>query len=174
MPGLRRHAKNRSETAGQRSAAGGNLEQNPNGQARDVVVLTYGTFDLLHYGHIRLLQRARSLGSRLVVGLSTEEFCRQKGKCCIFTYEERKEMLEALSCVDLVFPETCWEQKTSDLAAYHVDIFVMGDDWAGSFDELNCVYLPRTEGISTTCIKKKRVVGAVYSGGRRGLYGKGR
>lgn len=148
------------------------MELEPSEENRDLTVLTYGTFDLLHYGHIRLLKRARAMGSRLVVGLSTEEFCRLKGKRCIFSYEERKEMLEALSCVDLVIPETCWEQKSKDIKVHHAGLLVMGADWAGSFDDLGCVYLPRTEGISTTCIKRKRILGSVYAGGRRRLHAK--
>ena len=122
-------------------------------------VITYGTFDLLHYGHINLLQRARALGDYLIVALSTDEFnwdCKQKK--CYFTYEERKKLLEAVRYVDLVIPETCWEQKREDVKEFRVDTFVMGDDWEGKFDELkDCcevVYLPRTPEISSTQIKK--------------------
>ena len=123
-------------------------------------VITYGTFDLLHYGHIKLLKRAKSYGDYLIVALSTEEFNRvEKHKQCYFSYEERKEMLEAIRYVDLVIPETCWEQKLTDVDLYHVDVFVIGDDWTGKFDELKekgveVVYLPRTPEISTTQIKK--------------------
>ncbi len=121
-------------------------------------VITYGSFDLLHYGHISLLRRARSMGQYLIVGLSTEGFSKLKGKQCFFTYEERKELLEAVRYVDLVIPETCWEQKIEDVETYHVDVFVIGDDWKGEFDFLkdHCqvVYLPRTPEISTTEIKK--------------------
>ena len=123
-------------------------------------VLTYGTFDLLHYGHIRLLQRAKALGDYLIVALSTDEFNAQKGKKAYHNYETRKKMLEAIRYVDLVIPEECWEQKISDVQKYDVDIVVMGSDWAGSdkFDYLKdyceVVYLDRTEGISTTKIKK--------------------
>jgi glycerol-3-phosphate cytidylyltransferase len=121
-------------------------------------VITYGTFDLLHYGHINLLRRAKQLGDYLIVALSTDDFNRQKGKECYFSYEERKNLLEAIRYVDLVIPETCWEQKSSDIALYHIDTFVMGDDWKGKFDELSplceVVYLPRTEEISTTKIKE--------------------
>ena len=100
-------------------------------------VITYGTFDLLHYGHINLLRRARELGDYLVVALSTDEFnWNQKQKKCYFPYEERKRMLEAIRYVDLVIPEESWEQKTSDVDKYQIDIFVMGDDWKGKFDFL--------------------------------------
>ena len=122
-------------------------------------VLTYGTFDLLHYGHIRLLQRAKALGDYLVVALSTDEFNAGKGKTAYHNYETRKKMLEAIRYVDLVIPEECWEQKLNDVDKYDIDIVVMGSDWAGSdkFDYLkeHCevVYLDRTEGISTTKIK---------------------
>ena len=123
-------------------------------------ILTYGTFDLLHYGHIRLLQRARALGDYLVVALSTDEFNASKGKKAYHNYETRKKMLEAIRYVDLVIPEECWEQKISDVQKYDIDIVVMGSDWAGSdkFDYLKdyceVVYLDRTEGISTTKIKR--------------------
>ena len=122
-------------------------------------VITYGTFDLLHYGHINLLQRARSYGDYLVVGLSTDDFNAQKNKNCYFSYEERKKMLEALRCVDMVIPETCWEQKTEDVKKYGIDVFVMGNDWEGKFDFLSdfceVIYLPRTPEISTSRIKKE-------------------
>lgn len=121
-------------------------------------VLTYGTFDLLHYGHINLLTRARSLGDYLVVGLSTDEFnWNSKQKKCYFSYDIRKQMLEALRCVDLVLPEECWEQKIRDVQLYHIDVFCMGDDWKGKFDFLKdyceVVYFSRTPEISTTSIK---------------------
>lgn len=122
-------------------------------------VITYGTYDLLHYGHINLLQRAKALGDYLVVGLSTDEFnWNEKHKKCYFTYEERKEMLEALRAVDLVIPENNWEQKKSDVHLYQIDTFVIGDDWKGKFDFLKeegveVIYLPRTPEISTTQIK---------------------
>ena len=122
-------------------------------------VITYGTFDLLHYGHINLLERAKALGDYLIVALSTDEFnwnCKQKK--CYFTYEERKRMLEAVRYVDLVIPEENWEQKVSDVKEFRVDTFVMGDDWVGKFDFLkdSCevVYLPRTPEISSTQIKR--------------------
>lgn len=123
-------------------------------------ILTYGTYDLLHYGHIRLLQRAKALGDYLIVALSTDEFNSGKGKKAYHNYETRKKMLEAIRYVDLVIPEDCWEQKISDVQKYDVDMVVMGSDWAGSdrFDYLKeyceVVYLDRTEGISTTKIKK--------------------
>lgn len=123
-------------------------------------ILTYGTFDLLHYGHIRLLQRAKALGDYLIVALSTEEFNEIKGKQTYHNYETRKMMLEAIRYVDLVIPEENWEQKINDVREYHVDTVVMGSDWAGSDkfeylnDYCNVVYLDRTEGISTSKIKK--------------------
>ena len=121
-------------------------------------VITYGTFDLLHYGHINILRRAKMYGDYLIVCLSTDEFNALKGKKCYFSYEERKQLVEAVRYVDLVIPETCWEQKKSDVHEYHIDTFVMGDDWAGKFDFLKdegveVVYLPRTPDISTTQIK---------------------
>ena len=122
-------------------------------------VITYGTFDMLHYGHINLLRRAKELGDYLVVVLSTDEFnWNSKQKKCYFSYEERKKLVEAVRYVDLVIPEENWDQKISDVKEYHVDTFVMGDDWKGKFDFLKdyceVVYLPRTEGISTTKIKQ--------------------
>ena len=123
-------------------------------------VLTYGTFDLLHYGHVRLLQRAAALGDYLVVALSTDEFNSGKGKESFYDYETRKEMLEAIRYVDLVIPEETWEQKASDVKEYHIDTVVMGGDWAGSdrFEYLKeyceVVYLDRTPGISTTQVKQ--------------------
>jgi glycerol-3-phosphate cytidylyltransferase len=122
-------------------------------------VITYGTYDLLHYGHIALLERAKALGDYLVVAISTDEFnWNSKQKKCYFTFEERKRMVEALRCVDLVIPEENWEQKVSDVQEYKIDTFVMGDDWKGKFDFLKdyceVVYLPRTPEISTTQIKK--------------------
>ncbi|MBQ8338803.1 MAG: glycerol-3-phosphate cytidylyltransferase [Oscillospiraceae bacterium] len=122
-------------------------------------VITYGTFELLHYGHINLLKRAKSYGDYLIFALSTDE-CNwnSKQKKCYFTYEERKKMLEAIRYVDLVIPEECWEQKVTDVKEFKVDTFVMGNDWEGKFDFLKdfceVVYLPRTPEISTTQIKK--------------------
>ena len=122
-------------------------------------VITYGTYDLLHYGHIALLERAKALGDYLIVAISTDEFnWNSKQKKCYFTYEERKRMVEALRCVDLVIPEENWEQKVNDVQEFKIDTFVMGDDWEGKFDFLKdyceVVYLPRTPEISTTQIKK--------------------
>ena len=120
-------------------------------------VITYGTYDLLHIGHINLLKRARALGDYLLVVLSTDEFNALKHKTAYHSYEDRKNILEAIRYVDEVIPETCWEQKISDVVNNNIDIFVMGDDWEGQFDFLKeyceVVYLPRTDGISTTKIK---------------------
>ena len=121
-------------------------------------VITYGTFDLLHYGHINLLRRARQLGDYLVVCLSTDEFnSKEKNKETYFLYNERKQLLEAIRYVDLVIPENSWDQKESDIEKYEIDIFVIGNDWEGKFDFLkkkcDVIYLPRTEEISTTKIK---------------------
>lgn len=133
-------------------------------------ILTYGTFDLLHYGHIRLLKRAKALGDYLIVALSTDEFNELKGKKAYHNYEKRKLMLEAIRYVDLVIPENTWEQKKSDVLDYHVDVVVMGDDWAGSdkFDYLkeycDIVFLPRTEGVSTTQIKQDLGLGEAKNG----------
>lgn len=122
-------------------------------------VITYGTFDLLHYGHINLLRRAKELGDYLIVALSTDAFnWEQKGKKCYFDYEQRKQLLESVRYVDLVIPEESWEQKISDVKEFRVDTFVMGSDWEGKFDFLkpycNVVYLPRTPEISSTQIKQ--------------------
>lgn len=124
-------------------------------------VITYGTFDLLHYGHINLLKRAKEQGDYLIVGLSTDEFNKNmKNKVCYFDYEQRKHLLEAIRYVDLVIPEESWEQKRSDVHEFKVDTFVIGNDWEGHFDflkEEGCevVYLDRTPDISTTKIKNE-------------------
>ena len=123
-------------------------------------IITYGTFDLLHYGHINLLRRAKELGDYLIVALSTDEFnLDEKNKQCYFSYEQRKKLLEAIRYVDLVIPEENWEQKISDIKEFRVDTFVIGDDWEGKFDFLkeHCevVYLSRTPEISTTQIKNE-------------------
>ena len=122
-------------------------------------VITYGTFDLLHYGHINLLKRAKENGDYLVVALSTDDFNLKKGKKCFFSYEIIKKLLESIRYVDLVIPETCWEQKISDLKKYEIDTFVIGNDWEGEFDflkkECEVIYLERTAEISTTMIKNQ-------------------
>lgn len=121
-------------------------------------VITYGTFDLLHYGHINLLKRAKTLGDYLIVALSTDEFNAIKGKKSYFSFKERKILLEAIRYVDLVIEENNWEQKKIDVHKYNVDVFAIGDDWKGKFDFLReegveVVYIPRTPEISTTSIK---------------------
>lgn len=123
-------------------------------------VITYGTFDLLHYGHINLLERAKRQGDYLVVALSTDEFnLKEKDKRCFFPFEERKKLLESIRYVDLVIEESSWEQKIQDIREYHIDTFVMGDDWEGKFDFLKeyceVLYFSRTPEISTTYIKEK-------------------
>ena len=123
-------------------------------------VITYGTFDLIHYGHINLLERAKKLGDYLIVGLSTNEFNEKKNKKCYFSYEKRKQLLEAIRYVDLVIPEESWGQKITDIKEYQIDTFVMGNDWTGKFDFIEdstaakVIYLSRTPEISTTKIKK--------------------
>lgn len=128
-------------------------------------VLTYGTFDLLHYGHIRLLRRAAQLGDYLVVALSSDDFNAGKGKKSFYPYEVRREMLESIRYVDLVIPENNWEQKPQDIKEYGIDVVVMGADWAGSDkfeylrDYCELVYLDRTPGISTTQVKQHLLKG---------------
>lgn len=128
-------------------------------------ILTYGTYDLLHYGHIRLLKRAKQRGDYLIVALSTDEFNAIKGKKAYHDYETRKEMLEAIRYVDLVIPENNWEQKIDDVKTYKVDEVVMGGDWQDSpkfellRDYCEVTYLDRTEGVSTTKIKKELGLG---------------
>jgi glycerol-3-phosphate cytidylyltransferase len=121
------------------------------------VVLTYGTFDLFHIGHLHLLRRAKTLGDRLIVGVSTDEFNLQKGKQSIISFAERSEIVRSVRYVDQVIAESSWEQKPSDVQKYGVDTLVMGEDWKGKFDFLNpicrVVYLPRTEGICSTNLK---------------------
>ena len=120
-------------------------------------VLTYGTFDLLHYGHLEILRRASLLGNKLIVGVSTDKFNEIKGKTCVFPYQKRKELLESLDYVDKVIPENNWDQKVTDIQDNNINIFVMGDDWEGKFDELKVfcevIYLPRTKGISSTKLR---------------------
>lgn len=121
-------------------------------------VITYGTFDLLHTGHINILRRAKELGDYLIVAISSDEFNDIKGKKAYYSFEQRKAILEAIRYVDEVIPEDNWEQKMEDVKKHKIDTFVMGDDWEGKFDFLSdycdVVYLPRTVGISTTKIKK--------------------
>jgi len=120
-------------------------------------IITYGTFDLFHVGHVRLLERARSLGDELIVGLSTDEFNAQKGKRSTVCFKDRKAVLEACRYVDAVIPETHWEQKAVDVGTHGISVFVMGDDWKGRFDFLSAfcevIYLPRTPDISTTDLR---------------------
>lgn len=120
-------------------------------------VITYGTFDILHSGHVRLLRRAKELGERLVVGVSTDEFNSAKGKMSVFTYEERAEIVSSIRYVDEVIPENSWDQKRIDIKNTGASIFVIGDDWKGRFDDLkevvSVVYLPRTPSVSTTEVK---------------------
>lgn len=122
-------------------------------------VITYGTFDLLHYGHINLLRRAKAFGDYLIVAISTDEFnWNEKQKKCYFSYDQRKQLVEAVRYVDLVIPEISWKQKKNDIHEYHIDTFVMGDDWSGKFDFLKeegveVIYLPRTPEISSSQIK---------------------
>lgn len=138
------------------------MKKNRVAERRRKVVLTYGTFDLLHRGHIRLLKRARKYGDYLIVALSTDEFNRIKGKECVLPFKERRLILENLRLVDKVIPERRWDQKRSDIKKHKVDVFVMGDDWRGRFDELKDLcrvrYLPRTKGISTTMLKERMQV----------------
>ena len=121
-------------------------------------IITYGTFDLFHMGHLRLLERLRELGDHLTVAVSTDDFNAEKGKASVVCFQERAHIVSALRCVDDVIPEQSWDQKRSDIIHRSIDIFGMGDDWVGKFDELKAVcqvvYLPRTEGISTTLIRR--------------------
>jgi len=120
-------------------------------------IITYGTFDLFHVGHIRLLKKLSMLGDKLIVGISSDEFNEGKGKKSFFSYEERAEIVESCKYVTTVFPEHNWQQKRNDIIKYQADVFAMGDDWEGKFNELDdiceVIYLPRTEDISTTGIK---------------------
>lgn len=127
------------------------------GVKRGQVVLTYGTFDLFHMGHVNLLRRAKELGDTLIVGVSTDEFNLEKGKRSIFSFPERCEIVRSVRYVDQVIAETSWDQKISDIQKYGAGLLVMGDDWKGKFDFLNSickvVYLPRTEGVCSTNLK---------------------
>ena len=121
-------------------------------------ILTYGTFDMFHIGHLRLLQRLSELGDELIVGVSTDKFNHIKGKNVLIPFTQRLEIVKNIKCVDKVIPENNWEQKVTDIEKYNIDIFAIGDDWEGKFDFLkeHCevVYLPRTKDISTTQLKK--------------------
>jgi len=121
-------------------------------------VITYGTFDMFHIGHLNLLKRAKTLGDELVVAISTDAFNELKGKKTLIPFEERKQIVEAIKYVDRVIPEESWEQKEKDIKEYNIDIFTMGDDWSGKFDFLQeqceVIYLSRTEDISTTSLKE--------------------
>jgi glycerol-3-phosphate cytidylyltransferase len=121
-------------------------------------VLTYGTFDLFHIGHLNLINRLSEMGDRLIIAVSTDEFNAGKGKTSVVSYEDRARIISSIKGVDLVIPETSWEQKATDITEHDVDIFAIGEDWAGKFDDLKelceVVYLPRTDGISSTEIKQ--------------------
>lgn len=126
-------------------------------------VITYGTFDLFHVGHLNLLRRAKELGDYLIVAVSSDAFNESKGKKAYHSIEDRVKILEAIEYVDEVIIEESWNQKIDDVLSNNVDVFVMGDDWKGEFDYLKdyceVVYLPRTKGISTTKIKEELKVG---------------
>lgn len=129
-------------------------------RAKVKTVITYGTFDMFHVGHLRLFRRMRELGERIIVAVSTDEFNALKGKKALVPYEERREIVEAIQYVDLVIPENTWEQKAGDIRQYGVDCFVMGNDWQGHFDYLEelceVVYLERTQNISSTELRRSR------------------
>ena len=122
------------------------------------VVLTYGTFDMFHIGHLKLLKRLKSLGDELIVAVSTDEFNNEKGKKTLIPFDQRAEIVKSIKYVDHVIAEKSWKQKEDDIKSFQVDIFAMGDDWEGEFDHLETlcqvIYLPRTKSISTTALKK--------------------
>ena len=126
---------------------------------KEKIVLTYGTFDMFHIGHLNLLNRLKSLGDKLIVAVSTDEFNSIKGKKTLIPFEQRALIVQNIKCVDMVISEENWEQKIDDIKKYNVDIFAMGDDWEGKFDFLKdyceVIYLPRTQNISTTELKKE-------------------
>ena len=126
---------------------------------KEKIVLTYGTFDMFHIGHLNLLNRLKSLGDKLIVAVSTDEFNSIKGKKTLIPFEQRALIVQNIKCVDMVISEKNWEQKIDDIKKYNIDIFAMGDDWEGKFDFLKdyceVVYLPRTQNISTTELKKE-------------------
>jgi glycerol-3-phosphate cytidylyltransferase len=126
---------------------------------KEKIILTYGTFDMFHIGHLNLLNRLKSLGDKLIVAVSTDEFNSIKGKKTLIPFEQRALIVQNIKCVDMVISEKNWEQKIDDIKKYNVDIFAMGDDWKGKFDFLKdyckVVYLPRTQNISTTELKKE-------------------
>ena len=126
---------------------------------KEKIVLTYGTFDMFHIGHLNLLNRLKSLGDKLIVAVSTDEFNSIKGKKTLIPFEQRALIVQNIKCVDMVISEKNWEQKIADIKKYNVDIFAMGDDWKGKFDFLKdyceVIYLPRTQNISTTELKKE-------------------
>ncbi len=126
---------------------------------KEITVLTYGTFDMFHIGHLKLLQRLKELGTKLVVAVSTDEFNKIKGKKTLIPFAQRALIVENIKCVDMVIAEDNWEQKIDDIKKYNIDIFSMGDDWEGKFDFLkeycDVVYLPRTDNISTTQLKQE-------------------
>jgi len=125
---------------------------------KNKTILTYGTFDMFHIGHLKLLERLKALGDKLIVAVSTDQFNELKGKKTIIPYDQRAAIVEAIKYVDMVIPENTWEQKIDDIKKYDIDVFAMGHDWEGKFDELKeyceVVYLPRTEGISSTDLKE--------------------
>src|SRR5690554_1122461 len=121
-------------------------------------IITYGTFDMFHIGHLKLLRRLSEMGDKVIVAVSTDEFNELKGKKTLIPYDQRAAIVEAIDCVDLVIPEESWEQKLSDVKTYDVDVFAIGEDWKGKFDFLEdlceVIYLPRTRNISTTELKR--------------------